>query len=61
MPEYEVRIKFHIFPYRKFNITARDKAEAREIANANAKHIVDNLNYTIEKIRTKRRLIDDFL
>ncbi len=61
MPEYEVKIKFHIFPYRKFNIIATDDEEARRIAKIQAEHIIETLDFTIASIRTKRYLMDRFL
>ena len=35
MPEYEVKVKFYIFPYRKFKIDATNEEEARNIATHN--------------------------
>lgn len=61
MPEYEVKIKFHIFPYRKFNIIATDDEEARRIAKIQAEKIIDTLDFTIASIRPKRYLMDRFL
>jgi len=61
MPDYEVKIKFHIFPYRKFNITATDEDEARKIANDQAKHIIDTTDFSIASIKTKKYLMDRFL
>jgi len=61
LPEYEVKIKFHIFPYRKFNIIATDNEEARRIAKIQAEHIIDTLDFTIASIRPKRYLMDRFL
>jgi len=61
LPEYDVKVKFHIFPYRKFKISAKDEKEAREIANDQAQHIIDTLDYSITDIETKRYLMDKFL
>lgn len=61
MPEYEVKVKFHIFPYRKFKISAKDGEEAREIANDQAQHIIDTLDFSITNIKAKRYLMDKFL
>jgi len=61
LPEYEVKIKFHIFPYRKFNIIATDDEEARRIAKIQAEKIIDTLDFTIASIRPKRYLMDRFL
>ena len=61
MPDYEVKIKFHIFPYRKFNISARNEDEARKFANEQAQHLIDTLNFTISSIKAKKYLMDKFL
>ncbi len=61
MPEYEVKVKFHIFPYRKFKISAKDEIEARDIANDQAQHIIDTLDFNITSIKAKRYLMDKFL
>jgi len=61
MPDYEVKIKFHIFPYRKFNISARNEEEARKIANEQAQHLIDSLDFTISSIKAKKYLMDRFL
>ncbi len=61
MPDYDVKVKFHIFPYRKFKISAKDEKEAREIANDQAQHIIETLDFTITDIKAKRYLMDKFL
>ncbi|MFX0057167.1 MAG: hypothetical protein ACFE85_06180 [Candidatus Hodarchaeota archaeon] len=61
MPDYEVKIKFHIFPYRKFEITAKDEGEARKIANNQAQQIIDALDFSIASIKRKKYLMDKFL
>ncbi len=61
MPDYEVKIKFHIFPYRKFNISARDEEEARKIASEQAQHLIDTLDFTISSVKAKKYLMDRFL
>jgi len=61
LPEYEVKVKFHIFPYRKFKISAKNEGEAREIANDQAQHIIDKLDFSITNIKAKRYLMDKFL
>ncbi|MBY8987689.1 MAG: hypothetical protein KGD61_04490 [Candidatus Lokiarchaeota archaeon] len=61
MPEYEAKVKFHIFPYRKFKISAKDEEEARELANDQAQHIIDTLDFSVTSIKAKRYLMDKFL
>ncbi|MFX0048511.1 MAG: hypothetical protein ACFE8G_10145 [Candidatus Hermodarchaeota archaeon] len=61
MPEYEVKVKFYIFPFRKFKIDASSEEEARDIANDQAQHIIDNLDFDITSIKAKRYLMDKFL
>ena len=61
MPEYEVKIKFHIFPYRKFNISAINEKEARKIAKEQAQQLINNLDFTIYSIKAKKYLLDRFL
>jgi len=61
LPEYEVKVKFHIFPYRKFKISAKNEEEARELANDQAQHIIDTLDFSIINIKAKRYLMDKFL
>ena len=61
MPEYDVKVKFHIFPYRKFKISAKNEEEARELANVQAQHVIDTLDYSITNIKAKRYLMDKFL
>ena len=61
MPDYEVKVKFHIFPYRKFKISAKDEEEARGLANDQAQHVIDTLDYSITNIKAKRYLMDKFL
>lgn len=61
MPDYEVKIKFHIFPYRKFNISATNEEEVRMIANKQAKELIDSLDFTIYSIKAKKYLMDRFL
>ena len=61
MPQYEVKIKFHIFPYRKFNISAKNEEEVRKIAKEQAQLILDNLDFTISSIKAKKYLLDRFL
>jgi len=61
LPEYDVKVKFHIFPYRKFTISAKNEEEAREIANDQAQHIIDTLDFSITNIKAKIYLMDKFL
>ena len=61
MPDYEVKIKFHLFPYRKFNITAKNEDEARKIANEQAQQIIDTIDFTLYSIKAKKYLMDRFL
>ena len=61
LPEYIAEIRFHIFPYRKFKISAKDKKKARKLANDQAEQIINSLNFTIKSIRQRQTLIDDFL
>ena len=61
MPEYEVKVKFYIFPYRKFKIDASTEEEARKIANDQAQHVIDTLDYNITSIKAKKYLMDKFL
>ena len=61
MPEYEVKVKFHIFPYRKFKISAKDEGEAREIASDQAQHIIDTLDFSVINVKAKKYLMDKFL
>jgi hypothetical protein len=61
LPEYEVKVKFHIFPYRKFKIDASTEEEARKIANDQAQHVIDTLDYNITSIKAKKYLMDKFL
>lgn len=61
LPEYEVKVKFYIFPYRKFKIVASTEDEARKIANDQAQHIIDSLDFEISSIKAKKYLIDKFL
>ncbi|NVM18652.1 MAG: hypothetical protein HWN80_13125 [Candidatus Lokiarchaeota archaeon] len=61
MPEYEVKVKFYIFPYRKFKINASTDEEARKIANDQAQHVVDTLDFKITSIKAKKYLMDKFL
>ena len=61
MPEYEVKIKFHIFPYRKFNISAINEKEARKIAKEQAQQLINTLEFTISNIKAKKYLLDRFL
>ena len=61
MPEYEVKVKFHIFPYRKIKVSAKDEEEARELARTQAQHIIDTLDFSITNIRAKKYLMDKFL
>ncbi len=61
MPDYEVMVKFHIFPYRKFKISAKNEEEAKEIANVQAQHVIDTLDYSITNIKAKKYLMDKFL
>ena len=61
MPEYDVKVKFHIFPYRKFKISAKNEVEAREIANDQAQHIIDTLDFSVTNIKAKKYLMDKFL
>lgn len=61
MPEYDVKIKFHIFPYRKFKISAINEKEARKIAKEQAQQLIDTLDFTISSIKAKKYLLDRFL
>jgi len=61
MPDYEVKIKFHLFPYRKFDITAKNEDEARKIANEQAQQIIDTIDFTLYSIKAKKYLMDRFL
>jgi len=61
LPEYEVSVKFYIFPYRKFKIDATSEEEARNIANDEAQHIIDTLDFKITSIKAKKYLMDKFL
>ena len=61
LPEYIAEIKFHIFPYRKFKISAKDIKEARKLANDKAEQLINSLHFTIKSIRQRQTLIDDFL
>ncbi len=61
MPEYDVKVKFHIFPYRKFKIRAKNEEEARKIANDQAQHVIDTLDFSVTNIKAKRYLMDKFL
>jgi len=61
LPDYEVKVNFHIFPYRKFQISAKNEVEAREIANEQAQHVIDTLDFSITDIKAKSYLIDKFL
>jgi len=61
LPDYEVKVKFHIFPYRKFKIGAKNEEEAREIATDQAQHIIDTLDFSITDIKAKKYLMDKFL
>ncbi|MFX1496930.1 MAG: hypothetical protein ACFFBH_05365 [Promethearchaeota archaeon] len=61
MPEYLAEIKFHIFPYRKLKISAKNEVEAKKIAITHAEDIVKNLKFTIKKLKQRQVLIEDFL
>ncbi|MFX0020049.1 MAG: hypothetical protein ACFFAK_00085 [Promethearchaeota archaeon] len=61
MPEYIAEIKFHIFPYRKFKFSAKNKNEARKLASDQVEQIINSLSYTIKSLKQKQTLIDDFL
>ncbi|MHA2289557.1 MAG: hypothetical protein ACXABG_12295 [Promethearchaeota archaeon] len=61
MPEYEVKVKFYIFPYRKFKINAPTEEEARKIATDQAQHIIDTTDFKITSIKAKKYLMDKFL
>ena len=61
MPDYEVKVKFHIFPYRTFNVSAGNEDEARKIANEQAQHLIDSLDFTISSIKAKKYLMDRVL
>ncbi len=60
MPEYEVSIKFHIFPYKKIIVKAKNKEEARKLATVQAQELKENLKHSIDKIKTKSHNIDEF-
>jgi hypothetical protein len=61
LPEYEVKVKFYIFPYRKFKINAPTEEEARKIATDQAQHIIDTTDFKITSIKAKKYLMDKFL
>ena len=61
MPDYDVKIKFHIFPYRKFTISAKDEEEAKKIANEQAQQLIEAVDFTISSIKAKKYLMDRFL
>jgi hypothetical protein len=61
LPEYIAEIKFHIFPYRKFKISAKDKNEARKLAVGQAEQTINTLKYTIKSLKQRQTLIDDYL
>ena len=61
MPEYEVKVKFHIFPYRKFKINASSEEEARKVVTDQAQHVIDTLDFEITSIKAKKYLMDKFL
>jgi len=61
MPEYDVKIKFHLFPYRKFNINAINEKEARKIAKEQAQQVINTIDFTISSIKAKEYLLDRFL
>jgi len=61
LPEYEVSVKFHIFPFKKLHVSAENEKAAREIADSQAKIIRDSVEYTIDEIKPKKYLIDEFL
>ncbi|TFF84128.1 MAG: hypothetical protein EU552_01410 [Promethearchaeota archaeon] len=60
MPEYEVSIKFHIFPYKKIVVTAKTKEEAKALANNEAQQLKKDLRHSIDKIKIKSHNIDEF-
>jgi hypothetical protein len=60
LPEYEVSIKFHIFPYKRIIIDAKTKAEAKAIANKEAQQLKQDLRHSIDKIKIKSHKIDEF-
>ena len=61
MHEYEVSVKFHIFPFKKILITAKNEKEAKEIANVEAQQIKESLRHSIYKVKAKSYIIDEFL
>jgi hypothetical protein len=61
LPEYEVKVKFFIFPYRKFKINASTEEEARKVVIDQAQHIIDTLDFEISSIKVKKYLMDEFL
>jgi len=61
MPEYEVKVTFHIFPYRKFNISAGNEEEASKLVKHEAQQMISSLRYTVTSIKPKRYSMDDFL
>jgi predicted AlkP superfamily phosphohydrolase/phosphomutase len=60
LPEYEVSIKFHIFPYKKIVINAKTKEEAKAIANKEAQQLKHDLKHSIDKVKIKSHNIDEF-
>jgi len=60
LPEYEVSIKFHIFPYKRIIVTAKTKEEAKALANQEAQQLKERLKHTIDKVKIKSLNIDEF-
>ncbi|MEJ2295236.1 MAG: hypothetical protein P8Y23_10765 [Candidatus Lokiarchaeota archaeon] len=60
MPEYEVSIKFHIFPFKRILVKAKNKEEAKAIANKQAQQLKNDLQHSIDKIKIKSHNIDEF-
>ena len=61
LPEYEAEIKFHIFPYRKLKINAKNEDEEKRIAINHAEDTVKNLKFTVKRLKQRQVLIEDFL
>jgi len=61
LPEYVADIRFHIFPYQKLKVSAKNEEEARKIAVSYAEDIISNLNFTIKRLKKRQVLIEDFL
>ena len=61
LPEYEAEIRFHIFPYRKLKVSAKNEEEAKKIAMNYAEEKIKNMKFTIKRLKQRQVLIGDFL